>query len=88
MPDHIIKRVNAIGQREKQGREFRFLNWGREPFTWTNKVPEDSPKFHGLLENEDEEPVYTDILAELPGKTLVDKEDSTHVVIEEEEPNF
>ena len=54
---------------------------------------EEGPKFQGLLENEllenkDEEVVYPDILAELPGVTLEDKEDSTHMVIEEEEPNF
>jgi hypothetical protein len=88
MPDCIIKRVNTIKQREGQGREFRFLNQPREQFTWTNEVPEDDPKFQGLLENEDEEAVYPDILAELPGVTLGDEEDSIHVVIEEEEPNF
>jgi hypothetical protein len=88
MPNCIIKRVNAIGQREGQGREFRFLNQRRETFTWTNEVPEDKPKFQGLLENKDEEAVYPDILAELPGVTLEDKEDSPHAVIEEEETNF
>jgi hypothetical protein len=40
-------------------------------------MPEDNPKFQGLLENEDEEAVYPDISAELPGVTLEDKEDST-----------
>jgi hypothetical protein len=88
MPHCIIKWVNAIGQREGQGREFRFLNRWREPFTWTNKVPEDDSEFQELLENKDEEAVYPDILAELPGVTLEDKEDSTPVVIEEEEPDF
>ncbi len=88
MPDSVIKRINAIGQREGQGCEFRFLNQQREPFTWTNKVPEDNPKFQGLLENKDEEAVYPDILAELPGVKLEDKEDSRHAVIEEEEPDF
>jgi hypothetical protein len=51
-------------------------------------VPEDHPKFQGLPENMDEEAIYPDILAELPGVTLEDKEDPTHAVIEEEEPNF
>ncbi len=70
MPDRIIKSVNAISQREGLGREFRFLNRQCEPFTWTNEVPEDDPKFQGLLENKDEEEVYPDILAELSGVTL------------------
>jgi hypothetical protein len=51
-------------------------------------VPKDNPEFQGLLENKDEGSVDPDILAELPGVTLEDKEDSTHAVIEEEEPNF
>jgi hypothetical protein len=88
MPDCIIKWVNTIRQCEGQGSEFRFLNQQCEPFTWTKEVPEDNPEFQGLLENEDEEAVYPDILAELPGVTLEDEEDSTHVLIEEEEPNF
>ncbi len=88
MPDSIIKQVNEIGQCEGQGREFRLLNQQHEPFTWTNKVPEDDPEFQGLLENEDEEEIYPNILAELPGVTLEDKEDTTHAVIEEEQPGF
>jgi hypothetical protein len=51
-------------------------------------VPEDDPELQGLLENEDEEAIYPEILVELPGVTLEDKEDSTHMVIEEEEPDF
>ncbi len=78
MPDHILKEINAIGQCEGQGREFRFLNRQREPFTWTNKVPEDNLEFQGLLENKDEEAIYPDILAELPGVTLYTRKIHTH----------
>jgi hypothetical protein len=49
MPDRVIKQVNAIGAREKQGREFRFLNRRKEPYEWTDEVPEDDPKFQGLF---------------------------------------
>jgi hypothetical protein len=41
MPDWVIKRVNAIGACKKQGRGFRFLNRKKEPYEWTDKVPED-----------------------------------------------
>ncbi len=51
-------------------------------------MPEDNPEFQGLLEKEDEETIYPDILAELPGVILKDKEDPTHMVIEEEQPDF
>ncbi len=51
-------------------------------------MPEDDPKFQGLLENKDEEAVYPVISAELPGVTLEDDKNSTQVVIEEEEPDF
>jgi hypothetical protein len=42
-------------EHERQGHELGFLNPQCEPFTWTNKVPEDNPKFQGLLENKDKE---------------------------------
>jgi hypothetical protein len=45
MPDCMIKRVNAIGAQEGQGREFRFLNQRHEPYEWTDEVPKDDPKF-------------------------------------------
>jgi hypothetical protein len=48
MPDRVIKRVNAIGAREKQGRDFRFLNCRKEPFEWTDEVPGDDPEFQGF----------------------------------------
>ncbi len=40
MPDQVIKRVNAIRQREGQGRAFRFVNRRREPYKWTDEVAE------------------------------------------------
>ena len=70
MPDRVIKRVNTIGAREKQGRDFWFLNRRKEPFEWTDEVPEDDPEFQGLLE---EPAAYPDLSAaprrqrELPG---------------------
>jgi hypothetical protein len=52
MPDQIIKRVNQIGLREKQGQTFWFLNRSKEPYKWIDTVPEDDPEFQGLLEEE------------------------------------
>ncbi len=69
MPDRVIKRVNAIGEREGQGRTFRFLNRCNEPYEWTDSVPEDDPEFQGLLDDE-EEAAYPEISAELPGVEL------------------
>ena len=43
MPDRVIKRVNTIGEREGQGRTFRFLNRRKEPYEWTDSVPDDNP---------------------------------------------
>jgi hypothetical protein len=43
MPDLVIQRVNTIGEREKQGRTFWFLNRRGEPYEWTDEVPEDDP---------------------------------------------
>ncbi len=51
-------------------------------------MPEDNREFQGLLENEDEEAIYPDISAELPGVTLEGEEGPTHAVIEEEQPDF
>jgi hypothetical protein len=69
MPDWVIKRVDAIGEREGQGLTFRFLNRQKEPYEWTDEVPEDDTDFQGLLENE-EEAVYLDVSTELPGVEL------------------
>ena len=68
MPDRVIKRVNTIGLQEKQGRTFRFTNRSKEPYEWTDSVPEDDPNFQGLLE--DDEAPFPDISAELPGVPL------------------
>ena len=64
--------MNAIGKREKQGRTFWFLNRRGEPFEWTNKVPEDDAEFQGLFE--EEEAVYPDVSAKLPGLELEEEE--------------
>ncbi len=70
MPDRVVKRVNTIGQREKQGRSFRFLNQCKEPYEWTDTVPEDDPDFQGLLE---EPAPYPDLSSDLPGVALEDE---------------
>jgi hypothetical protein len=44
MPDRVIKRVNAIRLQEKQGRVFCFVNQSKEPYKWTDFVPEDDPR--------------------------------------------
>jgi hypothetical protein len=87
MPDRVIKRVNTIGVGEGQGRTFRFLNRRKEPFEWTESVPEDDPEFQGLLENEDEAP-FPDISAELPGVELESEERDFTPVMDEPEEDF
>jgi hypothetical protein len=79
MPDRVIKRVYNIGLQEGQGREFRFLNHRHD------KVPKDDPEFQGLL---DEPAPYPDILAELPGVLLEDKDADIQVVMDDPEPDF
>ena len=87
MPDRVVKRVNTIGQREKQGRSFRFLNRRKEPYEWTDTVPEDDPDFQGLLEEPEAAP-YPDLGSELPGVTLEDEDMAQAVVSDEPEPDF
>ncbi len=87
MPDSVIKRVNAIGLREKQGRTFRFLNRRQEPYEWMDTVPEDDPKFQGLLKDK-EEAAYPNIRAELPGVELKSKEVDYAAVADEPVPDF
>jgi len=87
MPDRVIKRVNDIGLREKQGRTFRFLNRRGEPYEWTDSVPEDDPEFQGLLEDEEEE-AYPDISAEPPGVELESEEADFSAVTDDPEPDF
>ena len=70
MPDLVIRRVNAIGTSEGQGRAFRFLNRQSEPYKWMDEVPEDDPEFQGLLDENEDTAVYTNISAELPGAAL------------------
>ena len=72
MPDRVIKHVNAIGSQENQGHTFRFIDRLKEPCEWMNFVPEDDPKFQGLLEDDDAP--FPDISAQLPGVPLEDKE--------------
>jgi hypothetical protein len=31
--------------RERQGRDFCFMNRNKEPYKWTDEVPEDDPDF-------------------------------------------
>ena len=87
MPDRVIKRVNAIGQREGQGRAFRFVNQRGEPYEWTDEVPEDYPEFQGLLDKGDASAVYPNISAELPGVELEDEERDYQTVMDDE-PDF
>jgi hypothetical protein len=87
MPDWVIKRVDAIGEREGQGWTFRFLNRQKEPYKWTDEVPEDDTDFQGLLENE-EEAVYPDVSDELPGVELEAEERDFTPVSDEPEADF
>jgi hypothetical protein len=87
MPDRVIKRVNNIRVRDKQGRTFRFLNRRREPYEWTDSVPEDDPEFQGLLKDE-EEAAYPDISAEPPGVELELEEADFSAVTDDPEPDF
>ena len=87
MPDRVITRVNTISEREGQDRTFRFLNRCKEPFEWTDSVPEDDLEFQGLLMNEDEAP-FLDISAELPGVELESEEHDFTPVTNEPEEDF
>jgi hypothetical protein len=86
-PDRVIKRVNTIGERKGQGRTFRFLNHCKEPYKWTDSVPEDNPEFQGLLDNE-EEAAYPEISAELSGVELEEEERDFTPVTDEPEADF
>ncbi len=87
MPDRVIKQVNTIEEREGQGRTFRFLNRRKEPYEWTDLVPEDNPEFQGLLEDE-EEAAYLEISAELPGVELEEEQRDFTPVTDEPEADF
>ena len=88
MPDLVIQRVNTIGEREKQGRTFQFLNQRGEPYEWTDKVPEDGPEFQGLLDENEGTAVYPDVSAELPGVELEVEECDYQTIADEPETDF
>ena len=70
IPTAVIAKVNKIGKKENQGNEFRFLNRNKEPFDWTDEVPDNDGEFQGLL---GEEAPFPDISSELPGVILEDE---------------
>ena len=86
MPTRVIKWVDTIGVQDGQGQEFCFLNRNKDAFTWTDEVPPDDPAFQGLLE--EEEAVYSDITAELPGVSLEEEVVDHQAVTDEDEPDF
>ena len=88
MPDSVIQRVNKIGEREMQGRTFRFLNRRGKPYEWTDTIPEDDPDFQGLLDETDDTAVYPDVSAELPGVELESEERDFQTILDEPEPDF
>ena len=61
MPDRVINQVNKIGEREGQGRTFRFLNRQKQAYEWTDEVPEEDDDFQVLLEDGVEAAPYPDI---------------------------
>ena len=88
MPDSVIERVNKIGERERQGRAFRFTNRRGEPYDWTDEVPEDDPDFQGLLDDSEGTAVYPDVSAEMPGVELESEEHGYQTVTDEPAPDF
>jgi hypothetical protein len=88
MPDRIIKHVNQIGAKEKQGCTFRFLNRKKEPYEWTDDVPKDDPEFQGLLEDKVEMAAYPDISVKMPGVELKEEEHNFQVVSDNPELDF
>ncbi len=70
----------------KQGRTFHFTDRSKEPYEWTDFVPEDDPNFQGLLE--DDKAPFPDISAELPGVPLKEEESDFQVMTDEPEPDF
>ena len=86
MPTAVIAKVNKIGKKDNQGKEFRFLNRNKEPFDCTDGVPDDNGEFQGLLG--DEAP-FTYISSKLTGVILKDKLVGPTTDLEEEpEPAF
>ncbi len=87
MPDRVIKRVDAIGECKGQGWTFWFLNQQKEPYKWMDEVPEDDTDFQGLFENE-EEAVYPNVSAKLPGVELEAEERDFTPVSDKPEADF
>ena len=77
----VIAKVNNIGKKENQGKEFWFLNRNKEPFDWKDEVPDDNGEFQGLL---GKEAPFPDISSELPGVILKDKLVGHTTALEEE----
>jgi hypothetical protein len=89
MPQRIIKRVNKIGKCKKQGCNFCFLNRNKEELDWTDEVPADNPTLQGLLEEDGEqEAIYPNVTAELPGVPLEDDFKDGPAVVPDNEPDF
>jgi hypothetical protein len=86
MPTRVIKQVDTIGAQEAQGWEFRFLNRNKDTFTWTDEVPVDDSAFQGLLK--EEEAVYPDITAELPGVPLEEEVVDHRAIMDKDKPDF
>ena len=76
-PDCVIKRVNDLGKTprgEKYSDGLEFLNRNKQPFDWENEeLNEKLPEV--------EEPIYPDILAEVPGLVLESDFDDNNDVI-------
>ena len=70
----------------KQGRTFCFTDRSKEPYEWTDFVPEDDPDFQGLLK--DDEAPFPDISTELPGVPLEEEEFDFQVMTDEPKPDF
>jgi hypothetical protein len=88
MPDCIIKHINRIGAKEKQGHTFWFLNRKKEPYKWTDEVPKDDPEFQGLLEDKVKMTAHPNICAKMPGVELEEEEHNFQVVTDNPEPDF
>ena len=81
MPTAVIAKVDKIGKKENQGKEFRFLNRNKEPFDWIDVIPNNDGEFQGLL---GEEAPFPDIISELPRVILEDELKVPTTVLEEE----